>query len=72
MCNLDDSFVQPDYGKFDGFDHCHWWVGNAKQAASWFTARFGFERVAYRGLETGSREVVTHVVRQGRILFAFR
>ena len=27
--------------------------------------------MAYRGLETGSREVVTHVIRQGRILFAF-
>ena len=34
-------------------------------------ARFGFSRVAYRGLETGSRHVVTHVVRQGRITFAF-
>lgn len=21
---------QPDYGKFFGFDHIHWWVGNAK------------------------------------------
>lgn len=55
----------------EGFDHCHWWVGNAKQAASWFVCRFGFERIAYRGLETGSRDIVTHVVRQGSIRFAF-
>jgi len=37
--------VKPDYGSFSGFDHCHWWVGNAKQAAAWFSARFGFQRV---------------------------
>ena len=34
-------------------------------------ARFGFRRVAYRGLETGSRELVSHVVRQGRVTFVF-
>lgn len=34
-------------------------------------ARFGFERVAYRGLETGHRNMTTHVVRHGSILFAF-
>jgi 4-hydroxyphenylpyruvate dioxygenase len=33
--------------------------------------RFGFDRVAYRGLETGDREVVSHVVRQGKITFVF-
>lgn len=71
MTSLEDKGVKPEYGAFDGFDHCHWWVGNAKQAASWFVARFGFTRIAYRGLETGSRDVVTHVVRQGRIRFAF-
>ena len=39
--------------------------------ADWFVARFGFRRVAYRGLETGSRELVSHVVRQGRVTFVF-
>lgn len=47
------------------------WVGNAKMAASWYCARLGFEEIAYRGLETGSRDVATHVVRQGSIVFAF-
>jgi 4-hydroxyphenylpyruvate dioxygenase len=61
----------PGYGKLFGFDHVHWWVGNAKQAASWFVARFGFKEVAYRGLETGSRDVVTHVVQMNDIRFAF-
>lgn len=31
----------------------------------------GFKRVAYRGLETGSRIVASHVVRQGNITFVF-
>jgi len=56
---------------FQGFHHVELWVGNALQAASFFVARMGFEPVAYRGLETGSRGVVTHVVRQGDVVFAF-
>jgi len=45
-------------------------VGNAKQAASYYTTRFGFEYVAYQGLETGCRDFCTHVIRNGKILFA--
>ncbi|PWN51361.1 4-hydroxyphenylpyruvate dioxygenase [Violaceomyces palustris] len=51
------------------FHHVEWYVGNAKQAASYFVTRFGFERVAYKGLETGERKVASHVVRQGEIFF---
>lgn len=40
-------------------------------AADWYVLRMGFEEVAYRGLETGHRNACTHVVRQGRICFAF-
>ncbi|XP_015670941.1 4-hydroxyphenylpyruvate dioxygenase [Protobothrops mucrosquamatus] len=31
----------------------------------------GFEELAYRGLETGSREVVSHVIKQDKIIFVF-
>ncbi|CAJ0958416.1 unnamed protein product [Ranitomeya imitator] len=31
----------------------------------------GFEQLAYRGLETGSRELVTHAVKQDKIIFLF-
>ncbi|XP_011354058.1 4-hydroxyphenylpyruvate dioxygenase [Pteropus vampyrus] len=31
----------------------------------------GFEPLAYRGLETGSREVASHVIKQGQIVFIF-
>lgn len=52
--------LRPSYGKILGFgnfflywDHVTFWVGNAKQAASYYTSRFGFEYFAYKGLETG-------------------
>jgi 4-hydroxyphenylpyruvate dioxygenase len=54
---------------YRGYDHVHWYVGNAKQAASYYTTRMGFERVAYRGLETGCRSVCSHVVRNGDVTF---
>mmetsp|Transcript_37604 Transcript_37604/g.60637 ORF Transcript_37604/g.60637 Transcript_37604/m.60637 type:complete len:448 (+) Transcript_37604:22-1365(+) len=57
--------------EYQGFHHLEFWVGNAKQTATWFIARLGFEPVAYRGLETGNRETVTHVVQQGTVRFAF-
>ena len=47
------------------------WVGNAKQAASFYCNKMGFEPLAYKGLETGSREVVSHVIKQGKIVFVF-
>lgn len=36
-------------------------------AASFYCARFGFEYLAYRGLETGYRNAVSHVVRHGKV-----
>ncbi|VTJ92361.1 Hypothetical predicted protein, partial [Marmota monax] len=36
-------------------------------AASFYCSKMGFEPLAYRGLETGSREVVSHVVKQGKV-----
>lgn len=56
---------------YQGYDHVHWYVGNAKQAAAFYITRMGFQRVAYRGLETGSRAVASHVVRNGKIVFVF-
>lgn len=54
---------------YHGYHHVHWYVGNAKQAASFYVTRMGFERVAYRGLETGSRATASHVVRNGNVTF---
>ncbi|KAE8392807.1 hypothetical protein ETB97_002640 [Aspergillus alliaceus] len=54
---------------YKGYDHVHWYVGNAKQAASYYITRMGFKRVAYRGLETNHRHICSHVVRNGDITF---
>ncbi|KAI1627820.1 4-hydroxyphenylpyruvate dioxygenase [Exophiala viscosa] len=54
---------------YRGYDNVHWWVGNAKQAAAYYVTRMGFERIAYRGLETGSRILASHVVRNGDVTF---
>jgi len=32
----------------------------------------GFEPLAYQGLETGKRDVVSHVVQQNKIIFVFK
>ncbi|PZR83989.1 MAG: 4-hydroxyphenylpyruvate dioxygenase, partial [Candidatus Aeolococcus gillhamiae] len=52
-----------------GIDHVELWVGNAAQAAYYLTRAFGFRQTAYRGLETGCRDHVSHVIEQGRIRF---
>uniref|UniRef100_A0A7N6A2P9 4-hydroxyphenylpyruvate dioxygenase n=1 Tax=Anabas testudineus TaxID=64144 RepID=A0A7N6A2P9_ANATE len=46
--------------------------GNAKQAASFYCDKMGFEPLAYKGLETGSREVVSHAIKQDKIIFVFQ
>jgi 4-hydroxyphenylpyruvate dioxygenase len=50
-----------------GIDHLELFVGNAAQAAYYYTHAFGFTETAYQGLETGSRDRVSHVLEQGRI-----
>lgn len=53
MDQTGEQFQRPSYGKILAFDHVTFWVGNAKQAAAFYTSRFGFEYLAYKGLETG-------------------
>ncbi|KAI5467006.1 Glyoxalase/Bleomycin resistance protein/Dihydroxybiphenyl dioxygenase [Mariannaea sp. PMI_226] len=65
-----DFAVQPP-PNFTGYDHVTWWVGNAKQAASYYTTLFGFKPVAYRGLETGSRYFASYVVANNDVRFVF-
>ncbi|KAI1761682.1 4-hydroxyphenylpyruvate dioxygenase [Hypoxylon sp. FL1150] len=63
--------VRAGVPSFQGYDHITWWVGNAKQAASYYTTLFGFRTVAYRGLETGSRFFTSYVVANGDVRFVF-
>ena len=66
-----DKGPKPDVGKFLGFDHVRFIVGNAAQAASYYTTRFGFEYFAYKGFTTGERNVVSHVVRKNNVRRGF-
>ncbi|GIY95619.1 4-hydroxyphenylpyruvate dioxygenase [Caerostris extrusa] len=66
------TIKQPDKGRFLHFDHITFWVGNAKQAAAYYCTKMGFEPLCYKGLETGSREIAAHVVKQNRIIFVFK
>jgi len=50
-----------------GVDHLELHVGNATQASWYLRHVFGFREVAYRGLETGSRDRVSRVLEQGEV-----
>ncbi|KAI3382224.1 hypothetical protein SNEBB_000752 [Seison nebaliae] len=67
-----DKGSKPNNGTFLGFHHVTLWVGNAKQAAEFYTLRFGFVPYLYRGLETGDRSIVSHVIKQGKIILEFK
>lgn len=54
-----------------GVDHLEFFVGNAKQSALSYSNCFGFNTIAYRGLETGERKTTSYVVEQGDIRFVF-
>src|SRR5690348_13439696 len=50
-------------------DHVRFFVGNARQSAYFYRNAFGFDVVAYAGLETGVRREAGYVLRQGQITF---
>ncbi len=58
---------EQDFMPLNGVDHVELFVGNAHQAAFYYVHAFGFREVAYAGLETGTRDRVSHVLEQGRI-----
>ena len=66
---LDGSSTSSSNLGYRGYDHITWYVGNAKQAATYYTTRMGFKPVARRGLETNSRLIASHVVSNGAATF---
>jgi 4-hydroxyphenylpyruvate dioxygenase len=50
-------------------DHVRFFVGNARQSAFFYRNAFGFDVVAYAGLETKVRHEAGYVLRQGGITF---
>jgi 4-hydroxyphenylpyruvate dioxygenase len=58
-----------DSGTIQGLDHIEFYVGNAKQAALYYSKCFGFNNTAYCGLETGERKVSSYLMEQEDIRF---
>jgi 4-hydroxyphenylpyruvate dioxygenase len=50
-------------------DHVRFFVGNARQSAYFYRNAFGFDVIAYAGLETKSKHEAGYVLRQGNINF---
>ncbi|MFD2566759.1 4-hydroxyphenylpyruvate dioxygenase [Pseudotenacibaculum haliotis] len=50
-----------------GTDYVEFYVGNAKQSAHFYKTAFGFQSFAYKGLETGSTDSVSYVLKQDKI-----
>ena len=50
-----------------GTDYIEFYVGNAKQSAHFYKTAFGFQSCAYKGLETGSKDSVSYVLKQDKI-----
>ena len=50
-----------------GTDYVEFYVGNAKQAAHFYKTAFGFQSLAYAGLETGLKDRASYVLAQDKI-----
>ena len=60
-----------DFLPLNGIDHVEFWVGNARQAAAYYRALWGFTPVAFSGLETKVRDRASYVMVQHDIRFVF-
>src|SRR5688572_7302861 len=60
---------QTDFLPLQRTDYIEFYVGNAKQAAYFYKAAFGFQSLAYAGPETGMKDKVSYVIRQNKLTF---
>ena len=68
----DDAYAKAaDFLPLKGIDHVEFWVGNARQAAAYYRALWGFTPVAFSGLETKVRDRASYVLVQNDIRFVF-
>ncbi|MFD3786287.1 4-hydroxyphenylpyruvate dioxygenase [Streptomyces cyaneofuscatus] len=64
-----DTARQADPFPVKGMDAVVFAVGNAKQAAHYYSTAFGMKLVAYSGPENGSRETASYVLENGAARF---
>jgi 4-hydroxyphenylpyruvate dioxygenase len=56
-----------DFLPINGTDYVELYVGNARQAAHYYKTAFGFQTLAYAGLETGVKDYASYVLVQDKI-----
>jgi 4-hydroxyphenylpyruvate dioxygenase len=68
------GLTEPDADVFPvkGVDHLAFLVGNAKQAAHFYSTAFGMTLVGYRGPEQGYRDYAEYVLTSGSARFVLR
>jgi len=62
-----ENLEAEDFLPLLGTDYIELYVGNAKQAAHYYMSAWGFQPLAYAGLETGLRDRASYVVQQDKI-----
>ena len=67
MAYISDEWKGSEYFKINDFDHVEFYVGNAKQAAHFYKTSFGFQSLAYSGLETEESTKTSYVLVQDKI-----
>ena len=58
---------EQDFMPIQNFDYLQFYVGDAMQAAYYYTHAWGFTPIAYAGLETGLRDHRSFVLEQGNV-----
>jgi 4-hydroxyphenylpyruvate dioxygenase len=66
---LPEYAARDDVFPVQGVDYIHFCVGNAKQAAHYYSTAFGMRVTAYRGPETGQRDCAEYVLESGGARF---
>lgn len=70
--NTSEAMIHPevlteDFLPINGTDYIELYVGNSKQAAHFYKTAFGFQSLAYCGLETGVKDRESYVLVQNKI-----
>ncbi|HEU5170226.1 MAG TPA: 4-hydroxyphenylpyruvate dioxygenase [Gemmatimonadales bacterium] len=64
---LGTAATTTDTFPINGTDYIEFYVGNAKQAALYYRAAFGFRLAGYRGPETGTRDRASYLLVQNKV-----
>jgi 4-hydroxyphenylpyruvate dioxygenase len=64
---LASAATATDTFPINGTDFIEFYVGNAKQASHYYRSAFGFELLAYRGPETGTRDRASYLLQQNKV-----